>query len=68
MPKNQHLPYEKLNLLEFHARFPGERYCIKYLDEFCYRFNRRYHESELFDRLLLACVFAPPRTYTELTE
>lgn len=27
-----------------------------YLDEFCYKFNRRYHEEALFNRLLVACV------------
>ena len=27
-----------------------------YLDEFCYRFNRRSRRGELFDRLLLACL------------
>jgi transposase-like protein len=27
-----------------------------YLDEFCWRFNRRRHRKELFDRLLLACL------------
>jgi hypothetical protein len=37
------------------------------LDEFCYRFNRRYREAELFDRLLAACVGVPPLTYDELT-
>lgn len=40
----------------------------RYLDEFCYRFNRRYRELELFDRLLLACAAAPPITFDELTE
>jgi hypothetical protein len=39
----------------------------RYLDEFCYRFNRRCREAELFDRLLAACVGAPPLTYDELT-
>lgn len=39
----------------------------RYLDEFCYRFNRRYREAELFDRLLAACVGVPPLTYDELT-
>lgn len=39
----------------------------RYLDEFCYRFNRRYREAELFDRLLAACAGAPPLTYDELT-
>lgn len=28
----------------------------KYLDEFCYKFNRRYFGEALFNRLLLACV------------
>lgn len=31
-------------------------YLQSYLDEFCYNFNRRYMDSYLFDRLLLACV------------
>jgi hypothetical protein len=39
-----------------------------YLDEYCYRFNRRHREAELFDRVLLACSAAPPMTYAELTE
>jgi hypothetical protein len=28
----------------------------KYLDEFCYKFNRRYAGEALFNRLLIACV------------
>jgi hypothetical protein len=28
----------------------------KYLDEFCYKFNRRYFGEALFGRLLVACV------------
>jgi len=28
----------------------------KYLDEFCYKFNRRYYGEALFNRLLVACV------------
>jgi len=27
-----------------------------YLDEYCYKFNRRYFGEKLFDRLLIACV------------
>jgi transposase-like protein len=38
----------------------------RYLDEFCYRFNRRHREGELFDRLLFACASAPPSTLAEL--
>ena len=32
-----------------------DKHIQRYLNVFCYRFNRRYRESELFDRLLLAC-------------
>lgn len=45
-----------------------DKHLQRYLDEFCYRFNRRFREDELFDRLLLACTAAPPSTYGELTE
>lgn len=45
----------------------GDRHIQQYLDEFCYRFNRRHREAELFDRLLCACTTAPPLTYDELT-
>jgi len=44
-----------------------DKHIQRYLDEFCYRFNRRHREAELFDRLLLACASAPPLTYDELT-
>jgi transposase-like protein len=38
----------------------------RYLDEFCYRFNRRFFEAELFDRLLLACTGGKTVTYQNL--
>ena len=38
----------------------GTRFMQSYLDEFCYRFNRRQNPNELFGRLLNACVSAPP--------
>lgn len=38
-----------------------------YLDEFCYRLNRRFFENQIFDRLLKACVVAKGITYAELT-
>jgi transposase-like protein/ribosomal protein L37AE/L43A len=38
----------------------------RYLDEFCYRFNRRFFETELFDRLLSACVGSKTVTYQSL--
>jgi len=34
----------------------GEKHLQHYLDEFCYRFNRRRHQDELFDRLLRVCL------------
>ena len=38
-----------------------------YLNEFCYRFNRRYWRSQLFNRLLDACINGPILTYADLT-
>lgn len=43
------------------------KYLQAYLDEFCYRFNRRAHESQLALRLLTACALAKPTTLAELT-
>ena len=37
-----------------------------YLDEFCYRFNRRHKSLELFSRLLYACRLGTPFTYSQL--
>jgi hypothetical protein len=34
-------------------------YMQNYLDEFCYKFNRRYFGDKLFDRLLIASVTTP---------
>jgi len=33
----------------------GGKHLESYLDEFCYRFNGRRWEEELFDRLVAAC-------------
>jgi transposase-like protein len=38
----------------------GQKHLQAYLDEFCYRFNRRFFPNELFGRLLNACVSASP--------
>lgn len=45
----------------------GRKHLQSYLDEFCYRFNRRRWEDELFDRLVTACVNSKGVTYSELT-
>jgi transposase-like protein len=38
----------------------------RYFDEFCYRFNRRKFEGQLFGRLLHACITAHTTTYKQL--
>ncbi|HOX38094.1 MAG TPA: IS1595 family transposase [Candidatus Brocadiia bacterium] len=37
-----------------------------YMGEVCYRFNRRFWERQLFDRLIKACVSTPTVTYDQL--
>ena len=44
----------------------GPKHLSRYLSEFCYRFNRRFWESQMFDRILTACVNSPTITYAEL--
>ena len=45
----------KRQLLNTHHDIKSE-FLQKYLDEFCYKFNRRYAGEALFNRLLVACV------------
>lgn len=44
-----------------------ELHLQQYLDEYCYRFNRRKRRQELFDRLLLACLEMPETPFSALT-
>lgn len=44
----------------------SHKYLQAYLDEFCYRFNRRAWEPTLTSRLLTACLVANPVTLAEL--
>lgn len=44
----------------------SSKHLQSYLAEFCYRFNRRFWESQMFDRILAACVDASTVTYSEL--
>lgn len=41
-------------------------YLQRYLDEFCYRFNRRHSRTPLFDHLLACSVWSSYRTVAEL--
>ncbi len=43
-----------------------EKHFQRYLDEFCYRLNRRRWPGELFDRLVTACVCSAGITYSDL--
>jgi transposase-like protein len=42
-------------LLDIHHDIEPQ-YLQSYLNEYCYKFNRRYFGDKLFDRLLIACV------------
>jgi hypothetical protein len=44
----------------------SEKHLQAYLAEVCYRFNRRFWEKELFDRLVQACISTETVTYAEL--
>lgn len=43
-----------------------EKHLQSYLNEFCYRFNRRKFKGEGFNRLLSCCASTPTITYSEL--
>jgi transposase-like protein len=43
-----------------------EKHLQRYLDEFCYRFNRRFLESNLFIHLLSTVASASPLTFADL--
>jgi hypothetical protein len=45
----------KRTLLGVHHMI-STKYSQNYLDEFCYKVNRRYYGEQLFDRLLIVCV------------
>jgi len=42
------------------------KYLPRYLQEFCFRFNRRHKPKSIWQSLLKACVHAHPMTYAEL--
>lgn len=45
----------------------SNKHLERYLDEFCYRFNRRSWEDQLFGRVLCACLNTTTITYSELS-
>ena len=44
----------------------SSKHLDRYLAEFCYRFNRRFWETQMFDRILAACVGTNTVYYSEL--
>ncbi len=44
----------------------SSKHLARYLAEFTYRFNRRYHEGELFEHLIKAVSISKSVTYREL--
>lgn len=46
----------------------SSKHLQSYLSEIAYRFNRRFWETELFDRLVQACVCAETVTYGKFTK
>lgn len=55
------------NVIRGPHRGVSEKHLQAYLSEIAYRFNRRFWEKELFDRLIQACVTAETITYRKLT-
>lgn len=45
----------------------SHKHLQSYLSEFCYRFNRRFNELQITDRLFVACLSTSVITYAELT-
>ena len=45
----------------------SEKHLDRYLAEFTYRFNRRYWDSQLFNRAVVACVSTSTVTFAELS-
>ena len=53
---NRTISNAKKMLLGIHPNCINQQYVQNYLDEFCYKFNRRYFGEKLSDRLLIAAL------------
>ena len=73
-PKNQpeHLHWTHIIISNVKSLIEGTFHGLdaihlqRYLDEFCYRFNRRWFSSGVFARLVKACAFSPKIPFHEL--
>lgn len=70
---NEHLKWLHVMISNIKANIEGAyhglggKYLQRYLDEFCYRFNRRHGKKPVFDHLLACSVWAPYKTIAELS-
>jgi hypothetical protein len=46
----------------------SDKHLPSYLAEFCYRFNRRFWEPQMFNRMLTACLNSQTVTFSELRQ
>jgi len=46
----------------------SEKHLPRYLAEFCYRFNRRFWEDQMFNRMVAACLSTQTITFPELRQ
>ena len=53
---NRTISNAKKGLLGIHHNCINDQYMQNYLDEFCYKFNRRYFGDKLSDRLIIAAL------------
>lgn len=57
----------KRYLLGTYHQYCARRHLQRFLNEYAFRFNRRYHWSELFSRTLAAAALSPPVQYAALS-
>jgi hypothetical protein len=60
------ITHAKRFLLGTHHQF-CKRHLQRYLDEFCYRWNRRHQWCQIFSRLLKACCLSEPTSQAALS-
>lgn len=71
---HEHLPWVHILFSNVKSALRGtfhgvsSKHLQRYLDEFTYRFNRRFSEPKIFDQLLTACVNSKTITFAELRE
>ena len=69
---SQHLKWLHVMISNIKANIEGAyhgldgTYLQRYLDEFCYRFNRRHSKVSVLEHLVKCCVWAPYKTAAEL--